>query len=153
MFSDDRMPKMTSATASGGCQNKLASLNAWIIWAVIGVSVTPGQRALTLMRSLSYRIFLVGRKRPCMACFEVWYRYRPGLSRKALTLESRVKVLSCGPCCLSRKNTAAMRAKCKAPKTFTSRVVVLPGSPLTVSTVRLGSNQLPCSKMPAQEMA
>lgn len=71
------MPKMTFATASAGCQNRPASLNGWMMAAVIGVSVVQGQTALTLIPSLSWRVLRVERRIPWMACFEVWYKYRP----------------------------------------------------------------------------
>ena len=89
-----------------------------------------------------------------MACLEVWYKYRPGLSRKALTLESNVRdLLRLSVVFVSCRKTAAMREKYSVPRRFTSIVLVFPGSSLMLSIVWLGSNQLPYSKIPAQEIA
>lgn len=119
----------------------------------MGVSVTPGHTALTLMPSLSWSVLREDRKIPWMACFDVWYKYKPGLSRKALTLDSKVKDLLLCSDLASRRKTAAMREKCNVPMRFTSSTLVLPGSSLMLSMLWVGSNQLPCSNVPAQEIA
>lgn len=79
--------------------------------------------------------------------------YRPGLSRNAFTLDTRVKLRFSPALMPWRRNTTPMRAKLALPRTFTSKTAVVAGPSPTESIVKDGSNQDPCSKMPALETA